>query len=745
MVLAAAGVLVGLLASGILSRSTGGTGQAIPTTAPVISTTAEVPQPGAESTQFGPGDWGMYGGTPDEIRHSLLTQITKQNLNQLGRVFTIDFRRIDPAIPKGQQSFPIVYHGVIYVTTANDYVFAIDGGSGKELWEWKPSNTGIFANYGVNANRGVALCDGKVFLLTLDMNIVSLDAATGKLVKEVPISASVPGADAQYSYSETQAPICFKNLLIVGASGSDYGVRGFAMAYNTDLSAAWSSPYWIVPPDGESWRRFGAYTGGGTNWNPATIDTETNTLYITTSNPSPIFDPQVRPGPDPRTDSIVALDLTTGRQKWWQQQIPGDQWGYSTVQPVLLYNVKLGGVKRRVVSVATKEGTWWMYDAKTGAPIYQHIKLLNQLEHPALQPGKAVLVYPSSLGGLNYSPSSYDPTTGYVINNQAETSSVLIQKANPGAVNKYKIRGDVDNGLAAGTFGYSPKDWHDYGSVTAIDAALGKVVWKQVTPEPGRGGVTTTAAGLAFVGGGDGILRAFDTYTGNPLWSFQTGFQIASGPSIYEDHGNEFVAITVGGTATSSFGGTASQLQVFALNGDFKQSLAPPIRAPGPGPGVLRTPPEFLSAGAQPHTLDLQLVSSQDDPSCKSTLDSSAKGGMTVQVPKGWTVYVTFANQGASCPDGLAVAPTPGATTPVFGGGATPAPVAGGGVSYFQFTASNEGKYVIASTVRSRALAGEWIHLDVVSGNKPPQLGLPDGQEFAIIGRPGLGGSVAGG
>jgi alcohol dehydrogenase (cytochrome c) len=744
-VLAAAGVLVGLLASGILSRSTGGTGKAIPTTAPVISTTPETPQPGAEATQFGPGDWGMYGGTPDEIRHSALTQITKQNLNDLGRVFKIDFRQIDPAIPKGQQSFPIVVNGIIYVTTANDYVFAVNGGSGKMLWKWKPSNTGVFANYGVNANRGVAYCDGKVFLLTLDMNIVSLDAATGKLVKEVPISDSVSGADAQYSYSETQAPICFKNTLIIGASGSDYGVRGFAMAYRTDLSAAWSSPYWIIPPDGEGWRRFGVYTGGGTNWNPATIDAETNTLYLTTSNPSPIFDPQVRPGPNPRTDSIVALDLTTGRQRWWQQQIPGDQWGYSTVQPVLLYSLRIGGVKRLVVSVATKEGTWWMYDAKTGAPIHEHVKLLNQLEHPALKPGKAVLVYPSSLGGLNYSPSSYDPTTGYVINNQAETASVLIEKANPAAVNKYKIRGDVDNGLAAGTFGYGPKDWHDYGSVTAINAALGKVAWKQVTPEPGRGGVTTTASGLAFVGGGDGILRAFDTYTGNPLWSFQTGYQIASGPSIYEDHGKEFIAITVGGTATSSYGGTASQLQVFALNGDAKQSLAPPIRAPGPGPGVLRTPPEYLSAGAQPHTLDLQLISSQYDLSCKATLDGSTKGGMTVRVPKGWTVYVTFANHGGSCSDGVAVVDAPGATTPVFGGGATASPVAGGGVAYFQFTASNEGKYVISSTNHVRALAGEWIHMQVVPADQPPQLGLPDGQQFAIIGRPGLGGSVAGG
>src|SRR5207237_9981692 len=136
--------------------------------------------------------------------------------------------------------------------------------------------------------------------------------------------------------------------------------------------------------------------------------------------------------------------------------------------------------------------------------------------------------------------------------------------------------------------------------------ALGRVAWRQVVPEPGRGGVTTTASGLALVGGGDGVLRAYDTFTGNPLWSFQTGFQIAAGPSIYQAGGKEYVAIAIGGTATSSYGGTASQLQVFTRKADLKQSLAPPIRAPGPGPGTLRTPPLDLSAGAQPHTVRLE-------------------------------------------------------------------------------------------------------------------------------------------
>jgi len=161
VVLAAGGLLVGLLASGVLSRSTGGTGKAIPTTAPVVTTNPKAPQTGAEASPFGEGDWGMYGGTPDQIRHSALSEITKQNVNELGRVANIDFRRLYPAVPKGQQSFPIVVNGVIYVTTSNNWVFAVDGGSGKILWHWKPKNTGVFANYGVNANRGVLMAPGR--------------------------------------------------------------------------------------------------------------------------------------------------------------------------------------------------------------------------------------------------------------------------------------------------------------------------------------------------------------------------------------------------------------------------------------------------------------------------------------------------------------------------------------------------------------------------------------------------------
>jgi alcohol dehydrogenase (cytochrome c) len=746
IILAAAGVLVALLASGVLSRTTGGNNAAIATTPPTIATIAEGTHGFGPANPYGPGDWPTYGGTFDQLRHSPLTQVNQQNVGQLGRVFSVDFRQIDKAIPKGQQSFPVVVNGIIYVTTANDYVFAVDGGSGKVLWEHRPAQTGLYTNYGVNANRGVAYCDGKVFLLTLDMHILSLDARTGNLLADVPISRDVPGANSELGYSETSAPICYRNILMIGASGSDYGVRGFVMAYHTDLTPAWSNPYWTIPPSGVGWRKAGSFVGGGTSWNPATIDPQSNIAYITVSNPSPIFDPKARPGPDGRTDSVIALDLFTGRQIWWQQQIAGDQWGYSTSQPVLVYNAQVGGHRERVLSVGTKEGEWFMYNARTGAPIYSRVQLVNQEEHPSLVPGRTVVVYPSSLGGLNYSPSSFDPGTGYVINSVAETAAVLQQQANATALDKRKVQGDVFNGLANGSFGGTPPGWHNYGSISAVNTRTGSVAWRSITPEPGRGGVTTTASSLAFAGGGDGVLRAFDVKTGNVLWSFQTGYQIAAGPTIYEAHGVEYLALTIGGTGTSSYGGTASIMDVFAIGGNTNQSPAPPLRPAGPGPGLVTQPVEFLSAAAAPHTLNLQVVASLNDPSGSPTLDGTSHGKMIVRIPSGWAVNVTFANHSTRNGDGVVVTSVPGGSTPSFSGAATAngsKGVPASGVSYFHFTASQAGSYALASTAPGRAVAGEWVSVEVAPSNATPELVL-DGVTYAVSITSGGGGGGGG-
>ena len=547
--------------------------------------------------------WAGFGNTPDENRHSPLTLINPSNVGKLGRLFTVDFRQLDPTVRLGEQSYPVEEHGVMYMTTNDGNVWALNATTGAVKWRWTPSDIAVFQDYGVVANRGVAVCDGSVFVLTLDMNIVKLNEATGALEREVPISQAVPGATVGYGYSETSAPICYDHLLILGAAGSEYGVRGFVEAYHTsNLAPAWPNPFWTIPPEGTEWRRLDPLAGGGVVWTPVTVDPTTNTLYFGTSTATPYYFPAVRPGSDPRSDSLIAVDLRTGRMDWWQQQMSYNEWHYDTSQPPLVYTAKVGGSTQRVVSVATMEGLWFAYNARTGRPIYLQVKLLDHTEHPALQPGKPVVVFPSSIGGFNYSPASFDPRTDYVLSAAAETAAVDTQAVlTPAQKKSLFTLGDVWLGLSNGNYGSIVPGYHDYGSLSAINLNTGTVAWKDKTPQPERGGITTTASGLGFDGGGDGAMRAFNVRTGKILWTFQTGHQIAAGPSVYSVGGHEYVAITVGGTPTSSAGGTATQLQVFGLGGSSQQSTAPVIpataasvRQPQARPKAARTRPRHF-------------------------------------------------------------------------------------------------------------------------------------------------------
>ena len=249
--------------------------------------------------------WRGWGNTPDNMRLSSLTQIDKGNIDQLGRIYTLNFRSLDPIARLGEQSYPVVIGNRMYVTTGEGKTYALDATTGNVIWKWYPDNVAVFNKAGIVANRGVAVCDGKVFVLNIDMTITMLNASTGDVIKRVPISSAVPGAATRYGYTETSAPICARHRVITGAAGSEYGVRGFVMAFRTkDLSPAWANPVWSIPPNGTGWRKVSRIVGGGVTWTPVTIDTKTNTVYYGTGSATPLYFPAWRPGSAPRTDSL---------------------------------------------------------------------------------------------------------------------------------------------------------------------------------------------------------------------------------------------------------------------------------------------------------------------------------------------------------------------------------------------------------------------------------------------------------
>ena len=446
----------------------------------------------------------------------------------------------------------------------------------------KPPNSAYFKNFGIVANRGLAYCDGKLFISQLDMKLVALRPSDGKVLGETALSSDVPNAATNYGYSETSTPVCANHRLVIGAAGSEYGIRGFIMAYTTDLKPAWPSAFWTVPPDLQVlWRRASRIVGGGAVWTPVTIDATTNTLYFGTG----FADAALLPGAAARREP--AHGLTDRGQPHNQQDAlvaaaAGERMGLRVSQPPLVYNERqqqrdpprrLGGNHgRRLVRVRRED--------RPSVPRAREGDRPRRASTAASGPAGDGLPIVAS-GGLDYSPAAYDPATNYVFNAAAETAPVMIQqKLTPTQKRRKFLLGGSSRACRTATSGQRCQNWHDHGSISAMTWNSGRRVWKFQTPEPERGGVTVTASGVGFAGGGDGNSSARSTLKTRqgPLDVPAPPGRSRAGPTIFSAGGKEYVAVTVGGTPTSSNGGVASWLQVFALPG--RNSTRAPSSAP---------------------------------------------------------------------------------------------------------------------------------------------------------------------
>ncbi len=516
-----------------------------------------------EVTKASFGNFPTFGYDYGLSRHVPYSEITKENVKDLGVIWSKKFRELDSNIPIGNQSYPIVVDGVAYVTTSSNYVFAFDAITGDVIWKWTPPNEIIETGKKTglpSSNRGVAVADGKVFMITNDVGVVSIDAKTGKTDKFVHLKDYFPEITPENGYYETTAPVVANGKIFIGSSGGDNGVRGFEMALKTDdLTPAWDEPFWTVPPKGEGWLKDGLFGGGGAVWMPPSYDQESNYIYISVGNPAPDFYGKSRPGANPHTDSVVALDANTGKLIWAQQQQSHDLWDYDTADSPTIMTAKVGGEQKKIVAVGTKGGEWFAYDAKEGTPIYKNVAF-NKIDHPK-PTAKGVKVYPGVLGGQNYAPDTFDPKENLTLIPSIEQPMIMKSAKNEAEAKKKGAPGII----AAGT-SYVPLDESvdPYGKITAIDLDTGKIKWDIKTDDPQRGGLTSTETGLTFYGELDGKVKALETATGKELWSFQTnGNTISAAPSIFEKDGKQYLIIT---TASRD-----PQVYVFGLGGDKTQ------------------------------------------------------------------------------------------------------------------------------------------------------------------------------
>ena len=489
-------------------------------------------------------------GDYNQQRFHPAKQINSANVKKLrvAWVFQTDVR-------ESMETSPIVVNGVMFITTSFSHVYALDAKTGEQLWHYKHA-LGPITTYccGPN-NRGVAVFEDKVYLATLDSKLVALDAKTGNKVWQSDI------ADPELGYSETMAPTVVKGKVLIGTNGGEYGIRGFVKAYDAkDGKLLWT--FNTTPEDSTGvWAKNDATgrdmhrdidaekkklaeigdpyktLGGGVWQNPA-VDLKTNRIYFVAGNPSPDLDGSLRPGDNLYTNSLVSVDLDTGKYACHFQYIAHDVWDLDAVSPAVLIDVKdKSGKTIPGVMHAGKTGHVYIHDRKDCSLIRFSEAMVPQENMWVLPTPEGKRMLPGANGGVEWSPMATNPGLGltYAINlHQPMTYHV---QSTPYPKGKLWL---------GGAFKVIPTE-EQYGNVTAVEYNTGKIKWQKKTPQPMIGGILATAGGLVFTGEGNGWFRAYDAKNGNVLWSFQAGAGVNAPPSSYTLGGKQYIAVAAGG------------------------------------------------------------------------------------------------------------------------------------------------------------------------------------------------------
>jgi PQQ-dependent dehydrogenase (methanol/ethanol family) len=489
-------------------------------------------------------------GNYDQTRYFPNKQINTSNVGKLRPAWIFQTE-----IVESLETSPIVVNGVMYVTTSFNHVYALDAATGQQIWHYK-HKMGPVTTYccGPN-NRGVAISGDRVFMGTLDAKLVSLDSKTGKVLWETQI------ADPELGYSETMAPTVVGNKVLIGTNGGEYGIRGFVKAFDTQTGKEiWN--FDTIPENSVGvWATHDATgrdmlrdieaekaalakmgdpyktLGGGVWQNPA-VDLEAKRVYFVVGNPSPDLDGSLRPGDNLYTDSLVSVDLETGKYICHFQYIAHDVWDLDAVSPPILTQVKdAGGNMVKGVLHGGKSGHVYVHKADDCSMIRFSAAMVPQENMWVLPTKEGARMLPGANGGVEWSPMAIDPKLGltYAINlHQPMTYHV---ESSPYPEGKLWL---------GGAFKVIPTE-EQWGNITAVDFNSGKIRWQVKTEQPMIGGILATAGGLLFTGEGNGRFSAYDSETGSTLWSFQAGAGVNAPPSSYTVGGKQYIVVGAGG------------------------------------------------------------------------------------------------------------------------------------------------------------------------------------------------------
>jgi PQQ-dependent dehydrogenase (methanol/ethanol family) len=550
-------------------------------------------------------NWMAYGRTYDEQRFSPLEQINRDTVSRLGLAWAVDMKS-----SRALEATPIVVDGIMYVSSAWSRVHAFDAVTGEELWLYDPEVPGSWARKACCdvVNRGVAVYRGRVYVASLDGRLIALDAATGAPEWEVDTLI-----DRERDYTITGAPRVANGKIYIGNGGAEYGVRGYITAYNADTGdQTWR--FFTVPGDpslpfehpememaaktwsGGEWWKIG---GGGTVWNSIVYDPVFNHLYFGVGNGAPWTRATRSPGGGDNLflSSIVAVDADSGVMRWYYQTTPGDNWDYTAVQDMVLADMEVDGIQRKVLMQAPKNGFFYLLDRSNGKLLRAHpYTAVNWATHVDMETGRPVetpgadylekpkWILPGPLGGHNWQAMSFDADRRimYIPTQEAPLAYGMSRdwkekgttERVPGAWNLgVDLPGILDVSNQAGDAPPSR------GALKAFDPLTGETSWEVAYSHFWNGGVLATRGGLVFQGNNEGLFKAFDADDGNTLWAFDAYTAFLAPPISYQVAGRQYVAILAGtgggsmidgeieGMASVDYG-NAGKLLVFTLDGD---------------------------------------------------------------------------------------------------------------------------------------------------------------------------------
>ena len=545
-------------------------------------------------------DWLSYGLDNAGTRYSKLDQINTDNVKKLGLKWSYNLESI-----RGVEATPVVVDGIMYISASWSVVHAIDVRTGKRVWTFDPEVPRFIAYKGCCdvVNRGVALYKGKVYVGAYDGRLIAIDAVTGKKLWEKDTVI-----DHSRSYTITGAPRIVKGRVLIGNSGAEYGVRGYITAYDAETGVqAWR--WFVVPGDpskpyedesmenaAKTWDPAGKYWvsgGGGTPWETITYDPELNLVYIGTGNGSPWNRKFRSPagGDNLYLASIVALNADTGKYVWHYQETPGDNWDYTSAQPMILADLAIDGQPRKVILHAPKNGFFFVIDRTNGKFISAknfvdvnwatgYDKDGRPIEVPEARGDAPFDAIPGPFGAHNWHPMSYNPQTGLVY---LPAQNVPINLTSD---KDFKFNEVVPGKTQSGTgwnLGFSvnavPPKSKPFGRLIAWDPVKQQQVWKHDYDSPWNGGTTTTAGNLVFQGTADGRFVTYNAKTGEKLWEAPTGAGVVAGPATYMVDGTQYVSIAVGWGGVYGEAARATDVEMpgtvftFALGGDAKPPL----------------------------------------------------------------------------------------------------------------------------------------------------------------------------